>query len=169
MKIHWSISIILFALLLTGCSTRKSITKNNNESIEEKYSLLFGVDKSQIQNKKLYSFIESWNGTTYEYGGKSKNGVDCSGITSILLKEVYGKELSGSSFNLFKQCQPVSKQELREGDLVFFKIESKEVSHVGVYLQNNRFYHATTKGGVMINNLDEEYYRKYFVGGGKTR
>ena len=70
---------------------------------------------------------------------------------------------------MYNQCKHISKQELQEGDLVFFRIDSKDISHVGIYLQNNKFVHATTKAGVMIDDLDEEYYKKYFISGGKTK
>ena len=72
-------------------------------------------------------------------------------------------------------AEKISEKELKEGDLVFFTINSKpnakegQVSHMGIYLQNNKFVHATTKAGVMINDLDEEYYKKYFEGGGRIK
>ena len=75
----------------------------------------------------------------------------------------------GSSASIYHQCSAISKDKLKEGDLVFFKIDSKEISHVGIYLQNNKFIHATTKAGVMIDDLNEEYYRKYFKGGGAIK
>jgi lipoprotein Spr len=56
---------------------------------------------------------------------------------------------------------------MEEGDLVFFKIEGNQVSHIGVYLQNNKFVHATTKKGVIINDLDELYYKKYYFKSGR--
>lgn len=159
----------LFLLLLTafGCETTHRTT-GPDISIERKYSKILETNKENIINLKLYTFIDEWYGTPYKYGGKSKKGADCSGFTSVLYKEVYGKEVSGSSASIFTQCKPLSKKELQEGDLVFFRIDSKTISHVGVYLQNNKFVHATTKAGVMINDLNEEYYKKYFGGAGRT-
>lgn len=143
-----------------------ALSGENSKNIEKKYALLLEVNAEKITNKSLYSFIDDWYGVPYQYAGKTKNGVDCSGFTTILLKEIYGKQLSGSSLSIYKQCTPIPKGHLQEGDLVFFKIDSKEISHVGIYLQNNKFVHATTKAGVKINDLDEEYYKKYFWGGG---
>lgn len=160
---------LLFCVL--GCSlprhTKRNPSSNANggktyKTLEEKYSYLLGTAKENITNKKLYSFIEDWYGAPYQYGGKTKKGIDCSGFTSILFKQVFGKELSGSSSAIYNQCKRISKKELQEGDLVFFKIDSKEVSHVGIYLQNHKFVHATTKAGVRIDNVNDEYYRKYF-------
>ena len=61
---------------------------------------------------------------------------------------------------------PVSKDDLKEGDLVFFKIHSRSISHVGIYLGNNRFAHASSKG-VAISSLDDAYYSRYFYKGGR--
>ena len=56
---------------------------------------------------------------------------------------------------------------MKEGDLVFFKIGQSTVSHVGVYLANDRFVHASTSSGVMISDLNEAYWKKYYAGGGR--
>jgi lipoprotein Spr len=156
-----------FLLFVLGCATPHRTTHSSYRSIEEKYSHLLGVDEENISNTKLYSFIDDWYGVPYKYAGNTKKGVDCSGFTIILYKEVFGKVISGTSASLYNQSKKLSKEDLHEGDLVFFKIDSKEVSHIGIYLQNNKFVHATTKAGVMIDDLNEEYYRKYFTGGGK--
>jgi lipoprotein Spr len=65
--------------------------------------------------------------------------------------------------------KPLKKSQLREGDLVFFKIRKRRVSHVGVYLSHNRFIHASVHDGVVISDLDEPYYKKYFFKGGKVK
>jgi len=164
-------------LLITSCRSNKEITKTENKQekekpapskkIEKKYAALLNVPESDISNTRLYSFIDEWYGVPYKYGGKNKSGIDCSNFTSTLYKDIYNKNLSGSSSSIFKQCKTVSKKELREGDLLFFKIEKDEVSHIGVYLQNNKFVHATTKKGVMIDDLNEAYYKKYFYKAGR--
>ena len=162
-------SLIALLFLAFGCATQHTAVHSSYKTIEEKYAQLLRVDKENISNKKLYSFIDDWYGTPYLYGGKTKRGIDCSGFTIILYKEVFEKELSGSSASLYNQSEKISKAELKEGDLVFFKIDSKEISHIGIYLQNNKFVHATTKAGVMIDDLNEEYYKKYFEGGGRIK
>ncbi len=159
--------LLLLLFYSFGCATPKRSANRSYKSVEEKYSHILGVDKEDIANRKLYVFVDEWVGTPYKYAGKTRNGVDCSGFASVLYKEIYEKTISGSSASIYKQCKPVAKADLKEGDLIFFKIESKEVSHVGVYLQNNKFIHASSKRGVTINDLDEEYYVKYFFSGGK--
>ena len=130
---------------------------------------LLGVSEKEITNTKLYSFIDSWYGAPYKYGGKTKSGIDCSNFTSALYKEAFDKTIIGTSSSLMEQCIIVSKKDLTEGDLIFFKIESNEISHVGVYLQNNKFVHATTKKGVMIDDMNEDYYKKYFYKAGRIK
>lgn len=161
--------LLIIVIIVSSCGTKRSTTGTSAKSIEEKYSRLLGVSIENIANRKLYSFIDEWYGADYKYGEKTKKGIDCSGFTTILYKEVFGKEVIGSSASIYNQCSTISKEKLREGDLVFFKIDAKEISHVGIYLQNNKFVHATTKAGVMIDDLNEEYYRKYFEGGGKIK
>jgi len=170
----YSLVVMLCAIevsvLISSCGTQRSTSSSSSfNTIEEKYAHLLEVSNESISNKKLYSFIDEWYGVPYKYGGKSKSGVDCSGFTSVLCKNVFGKEISGTALSIYNQCKKISKEELKEGDLVFFVIGTKEISHVGVYLQNNKFVHATTHKGVMIDDLNEEYYRKYFTGAGRVK
>lgn len=168
-------SFVIVCLLLAACGNSKKITKEEEPSkaaskkLRTKYAAMLGVDEDKIDNTKLYMFIDEWYGVPYKYGGKAKTGVDCSGFTCILYKEALGKPLQGSAAGLYETCKAVKKDDLEEGDLVFFKINSDKVSHVGVYLQNNKFVHASTKKGIIINDLDEAYYKKYFFKGGRPK
>ena len=163
------------SLLLWGCKTQKNISKENRSTafesikIKDKYAGLLGVSEKQISNIKLYSFIDEWYGVPYKYAGKSKTGIDCSGFTSVLYQRVYNKELNGTSISIYNQCEPLSKNNLKEGDLVFFKIDGDKISHIGVHLQNNKFVHASTKKGVIINDLNEAYYKNCYYKGGRLK
>lgn len=169
--------LVSCVLLISACKSAKESTsvqsntssenKEAPKSIQEKYAKLLGVSPSEINNSKLYTFIDNWYGVPYKYGGKNKNGIDCSNFSATLYATVYNQSITGSSASIFKQCKPISKADLKEGDLLFFKIETDDISHIGVYLQNNKFVHATTKKGVMIDALDEPYYKKYFYKGGR--
>lgn len=157
-------------VLFFACHSKEKATGESgseNIRIRNKYAGLMGVNPDDIKNVKLYKFIDDWYGTPYQYGGKSKTGIDCSGFVSQLCANVYGKTVSGSSASIHKASDKVSKKNLQEGDLVFFKISSDHVSHIGVYLQNKRFVHASSKRGVVINSLEEEYYTKYYYSGGR--
>jgi lipoprotein Spr len=186
MKIYRHIIYFFFSVLvaLVSCrSSKKTATTNENKNpvsknkntaaaetqLKKKYSILLQVEEQKIESVQLYALIDEWYGTTYKYGGCDKNGIDCSNFAAVIYQEIYSKSLKGSSAGIFNQCIPVSKNELQEGDLVFFKIEKNTISHIGIYLQNNKFVHATTKRGVMIDDLDEAYYKMYFYKGGRLK
>ena len=82
---------------------------------------------------------------------------------------VWFTELGRSSSEIFSQCKQLSIEDAREGDLVFFKINSKNISHVGIFLKKKLFVHASTSRGVIINNLDEAYYKKFFFCAGRLQ
>ena len=158
---------ILLLIIITACGTNKKIGENKKNSyILNKYASILKVPKIEISNVKLYSFIDDWYGTKYKYGGLSKQGVDCSGFTNILYKEVYNKHLERRSVDIAKSINKVKKSNLKEGDLVFFTINNNKNSHVGVYLKNKKFVHASTSKGVIISSLENPYYQKTYSKGG---
>lgn len=123
-----------------------------------------------VRDKKLKKVCNSWLGTKYKYGGCSKKGVDCSCLAKQIYKQVYGVELDRRSKDQYKQCKPIKKQrKLKEGDLVFFKINGARISHVGVYLGDGYFIHSSTKSGVVLNNLSEDYYSSHYFKGGRVK
>ena len=157
--------LIVGVFILTSCGGKKK-TVGKSHNIQAKYASLLEVDKSAIKNIKLYAFIDEWYGVKYKYGGTSKSGVDCSGFCNQLYRNVYSKQLKRSAKDIAKQTKRVGLRNLKEGDLVFFNISGKN-SHVGVYLMNNRFVHASTSKGVIISNLTNSYYKKAFNKGGR--
>lgn len=168
--------ILVLVLLFTGCATSRKAERSHKaaeeakeKEIKEKYAAKLAVSADNITNYTLYSFIDDWYGTPYHYAGHSKNGIDCSDFATILYQTVYGRDISGTAGDQFEKCRVIAKDNLEEGDLVFFKINSKSVSHVGVYLQNNKFVHASVHNGVIISDLDETYYKQYFYKGGRIR
>lgn len=168
--------IICAILNLISCKSHKSNSTNNtenhtseNKTIKRKYAEILGVDASNIKNTKLYEFINDWYGVPYKYAGKDKKGIDCSGLTSTLYGAVYNKKISPSTKILIDEVHKIKQSDLKEGDLVFFNIETSKPSHVGVYLQNNKFVHASSKKGVMISDLNEPYFKKYFHSAGRVK
>ena len=123
---------------------------------------------SQFRDTTLSKEVRMWLGTPYRRGGSSKNGTDCSGFVKNIYKNVYGLDLSHSSRDMYKEVCPVHKQELAEGDLVFFKTRGKRISHVGVYIKDNKFVHSSSRNGVIISSLDEKYYKKRYFAGGRV-
>lgn len=137
----------------------------NSNELQQK----LGLSSKQVQSSKLYSFIDDWYGTPYKYSGCQKTGIDCSCFTNLLYDKVYNKKIARSSADMFKACDQISVEDAVTGDLVFFKIGGNTISHVGVYIKNKLFVHASNSKGVIINSLDEAYYKKYFFSAGKMK
>jgi murein DD-endopeptidase / murein LD-carboxypeptidase len=131
------------------------------------YSNLFGYDINYITYPQLFESIREWIGTPYRYSGNDKKGVDCSGFVAEMVDYCFKIKLDGSANDFYKKVEPVKKKQLREGDLVFFKIHQKRISHVGIYLGQNKFAHSSTQRGVIISDLTDPYYEKYFYRGGR--
>ncbi|HEY8783904.1 MAG TPA: NlpC/P60 family protein [Mucilaginibacter sp.] len=140
---------------------------DEQESLAKDYlSQIMGVALSATSNMKLFHFVYDWIGTPYRFGGSSKNGIDCSAFTKELYSQVFNMDIERNSRDIFSMVSPINKDDLKEGDLVFFKIHSRRISHVGIYLGNNRFAHASSRG-VAISSLDDAYYKRYFYRGGR--
>lgn len=155
--------------LQTEDSKEDKTDANSNKSLKKKYAEKLGVKESEIKNEKLYVFINDWYGVPYKYAGKDKHGIDCSGLASTLYLQVYKKTISPSTKALAEETKKIKDSDLKEGDLLFFNTDGKKVSHVGVYLQNNKFVHASTKKGVMISDLNEPYFKKTYLHAGRVK
>jgi cell wall-associated NlpC family hydrolase len=140
-------------------------------TLQFKYAILTDANVEELRNEKLIRFVDEWYGTKYNYGGSTKDGIDCSAFVSLLMSSVYGiNKLPRISKDQYFATPRITKSALRQGDLVFFHTSGKrkkEVTHVGVYLCNNKFVHASISG-VMISDLGEGYYSEHYVGGGRA-
>ena len=177
-RLSYSVYILtLTALLLSSCTSMRPVatvpaglSKADKYALVKKYEQLTGKHISMRRSLPLYVCIDKWMGTPYRYGAKGSSGTDCSGFTGNVYHEVYHKELPRSSEDQYKACRRIRRRRLREGDLVFFKTDkSKNISHVGIYLGNDRFVHASTRKGVRIDDLEDKYYAETFVRGGRPR
>jgi lipoprotein Spr len=139
----------------------------NCSHIQFKYAQLLNMDVEAMTNFTLYNFIEQWWGTPYRYGGATQKGIDCSAFSGTLLHEVYGFVASRTARSQYDASERIEKENLQEGDLVFFNTR-RGVSHVGVYLRNGYFTHSSTGNGVTISSLDDAYYNKKFISGGRV-
>lgn len=177
------LAVLFLAIsLLTGCksktdwrdkykkeqsskgSGRKPDTNMVKPGSIDDFGRMLDVDASRLKNRELYSFILEWYGTPYQFGGQTMKGIDCSGFANVLYKDVYKIQLPRTSKDIAEYIKRKYTDELKEGDLVFFSFgKSGEVNHVGVYLHNNRFVHASTSKGVIISDLTEPWYGNYLV------
>ena len=134
--------------------------------------LLFGKANAQVtSNDTLNNFVNSWLKVPYRFGGTTKKGIDCSKLAQRLYEEVFNLAIPRISRDQWKATQRVPKDSLRSGDLVFFRNGSSPTGwHVGIYLVDNYFFHASSKkNGVKISSLDESYYKKNYKGAGRIK
>ena len=136
--------------------------------LQFKYAIKMDVEVERLTNRNLYRFIESWWGAPYRMGGATQKGVDCSAFTQTLMSAIYGLQIPRTTSEQKAFSEVISQDELREGDLVFFNTRGRGVSHVGIYLQDNKFVHAASSGGVMISSLNEAYWHKKLISAGRV-
>ena len=163
---HW-LKFFILSLILSSC---RSIAPTYDYQELARASVNLGIDIDMKDNHALYVESANWMGVPYRNGGTTKQGVDCSGLTSAIYKKVYRKNLERSSDDqLKKDCRKVNKRKLEEGDLVFFHNgrKKKHATHVGIYLKEDKFIHASTSRGVSIGNLNEDYWKKHWLSGGR--
>jgi len=132
------------------------------QSVAEKYSAILGVEVGDIQNGRLYEFVDDWMGTPYKFGGQDRDGIDCSGLAQLLEQQVFNISIPRSTGEQIGVIKRKYEEELTEGDLVFFDYDGRKFSHVGIYLQNGYYVHASASKGVMITKLHDPYTYKYF-------
>ncbi len=154
-------------------STNTALSQSGNSEyspLQFKFAILTNSPVEELTNLRLLVFMDQWYGAPYHYGGSNRDGIDCSAFASLLISSVYDvNQLPRVSSDQYHASKRVSKKDLREGDLVFFHTLGKghRVTHVGVYLYNNRFVHASI-AGVQISDLGEGYYMHHYVGGGRV-
>ncbi|MES2703238.1 MAG: NlpC/P60 family protein [Bacteroidota bacterium] len=142
---------------------------NNEEEMAPlltKYAEMVSLEPQELVNYPLYEFIDHWYGTRYKYGGDNSHGIDCSAFSKKLYDDVYCASLLRTSRQQHKHCERVDEEDVTEGDLVFFRMRWR-ISHVGVYLANGYFVHASRSRGVVISSLGDKYWRKRFAGYGR--
>lgn len=135
---------------------------------KEYFSQIMGVAASSTSSTKMYQFIYDWIGTPYRLGGSTKKGIDCSKFAAELYEQVFNTTIGYNSRNIYSNVDKVSKGNLQPGDFVFFKIRSRNITHVGVYIGDNKFAHASTSRGVMISDLEDAYWKRYYYNGGRA-
>lgn len=152
--------------------------------------LLSKIESLKVSDPEVYWFIVSWMNTNYrtpdwsDYEASNewriktkKRGIDCSGFARVMQSELFNKKIRGGSQGILDTyCKRIDKNDLQMGDLLFFKAHgstSRRINHVGIYLRDNIFVHATSprsaaKGlGLNINSLNELFWIKDFVTAGR--
>lgn len=170
------LSLVLTVLLLSSCHTSRHGQQGSdlygvNMRQLARAGIALGIDIDETDDLPLLIETSQWLGTPYVYGGNNRRGTDCSGFTSQVFRKVYDIALHRRATDQYhKDCKPLSRHQLQMGDLVFFATGSSAttVSHVGIYLKDDRFIHASSSRGVVVDNLTANYYVRHWVSGGRV-
>ena len=161
------LALATFSVILTACSSNSD--QNVKGPIKAKAGIfktnrvISNLDEQIMVIANLSEHQQEWQGTRYRIGGNSKSGVDCSGFMQITFRDLFGIDLPRMTVDQAKEGTKISKSELRTGDLVFFNTgRGPNGKHVGVYVKNGQFLHASTKGGVIYSDMDSPYWTKTF-------
>lgn len=157
------ISLKLFAFLtalstLVACSSSYE-QANNTDQINYQGSLNDPIMVIALLSEQQ----QQWAGTRYKLGGNSRQGVDCSGFVQLTFKQRFGIHLPRITREQAKQGKAIAKHQIQTGDLVFFKTgRGPNGYHVGIYVKDDKFLHASTKGGVIYSSLNSPYWQKTY-------
>ena len=189
------VAVLLLMWLATSCSSSKKSTAAHplpalqpepesktgkikdavmyERKIRAKYAAYINTPQQNIRNINLFMFIDKWLYTPYKYGGTTQQGVDCSGFVQRVLSDVYGhKIIRKSSQQFFNEntARLGSGHLLEEGDLLFFKTtdNSTAITHMGLYVGNRLFVHASSSLGVSITSLDNSYWKPKYTAAGNV-
>lgn len=174
--------VLTFLFLFVGFSSSFAVGNGKPESPKydsasalneevmflQQYSKILGYNVDTFCNRTLITTVADWLGTPYRHAGYSKAGIDCSGFVSKMYKEIFNIDLThSSSAMIYQMKERVKKTELQEGDILFFRIHGKRISHVGMYLGDNKFVHASSYRGIVVDDLRSPYYMKAYYTAGR--
>lgn len=172
--------LLCLLLLLSGCAIQNSRAvlpshrkeKKSKGATEQKSDLKKSGTKSVTENSakskikvsSLKKVADSYLGIRYKYGGTTRKGIDCSGLIWRVFQDAGQRNFERtSSSELYKMGRSVSRSNLKHGDLCFFG-PGRKVNHVGIYMGNNRFIHASSSKGVTYSSLDNVYWKPRIIG-----
>lgn len=146
---------LLFALALVGCASNQQLQPANGTTWEPPQSTT--AEASPVANS-LWQVFERYEGTPYRYGGTSASGFDCSGFIATAFDEALGRQLPRTTSQMLATGETVNPDQIRAGDLVFFRIKGKD-QHAGIYMGGDNFIHSSTSAGVTRSSLTGYYWR----------
>ncbi len=154
------LQLIGFFIFLFGCSSLlhqpSQVFPPPTEQVGETF-----LDK-ELRKEALFRHFHQWKGTPYKIGGLSKRGIDCSGFVHLSYRNSFGLEIPRTTKNLQKFGNRITKNHLTVGDLIFFRT-GFFTRHVGIYMEDNLFIHASTKKGVILSDLRERYWQEAYL------
>lgn len=154
-------------ITLTACSSSGTATKVHSGKTSKIFANKSGYKGSLadpiVAMSSLSEQHHEWKGTRYRLGGTNKRGIDCSGFTQLTFRELFGIDIPRTTTEQANAGVKIAKSELRTGDLVFFKTgRGPNGKHVGIYVKDGQFLHASTRAGVTYSDLNSPYWSKTY-------
>lgn len=146
------------ALLVTGCGTARPIHRGDAAAPAERIDRVANP-VPVVPTSRVEEVASPWLGTPYRYGGQGRNGIDCSAFAREVIGDL-GLALPRTVRDQRKKGRPVGRGDMTAGDLVFFRLGSSTVNHVGIALDRTRFVHSSTSRGVVIDQLMDGYFAR---------
>ncbi|MDR1225833.1 MAG: C40 family peptidase [Prevotellaceae bacterium] len=159
---------ILFIVCCACASPRRAATSGDPQFYRE-HSKKLGVQLQGSENKYIIHISTLWLGTPYKYGGSTRHGIDCSTFVGTVYKDALGITLPRNSSAIAKSLISVKRSSLACGDIIFFTNKEKRVSHVGIYISDDKFVHSSPSGGVAVASLNSAYWNAYYAGAGRVK
>lgn len=149
--------MLALLLVLSGCQSTPNVTTTPS------YASSTQADKRPYIGKthtlaKLYQQHDTWHGTPYRLGGMSRTGIDCSAFVQMTFNKLFDIKLPRTTSQQIHSGKRIGRSDLRAGDLIFFR----DGRHVGIYLEDDRFLHASTRLGITISRMDNVYWSRYY-------
>lgn len=172
-----ALSLFVIITLLTNksyaaggfCTILEKVCQQKNVDMDA-FSSFFqevGLNITKAADLGLYTNIYKWIATPYRLGGNTSKGIDCSNYVFKLMTEANCTDAYATSQELADLTEYVDREELKEGDLVFFNVNGGRISHVGIYLQDGKFTHSCSSKGVTVSNLNDPYWNARYCRAGK--
>lgn len=167
------IPAIAAAVMLSACSSTHTSNLNNAQTerraVNDEHGLLLHASQDEFEamvrnvdiKSKIMDQYADWKGVRYRLGGETKRGIDCSAFVQRTFREQFGMDLPRSTYQQEDLGKKIQRAKLRPGDLVLFRAGSTG-RHVGIYLGNDQFVHASASNGVMISKLSNIYWDKRY-------
>jgi len=161
------LALLLMAMSLAGCHSAPEAKAARDGVDPREWNGGGGAAAEQNRGEAVANFALSLRGIRYRYGGATRDGFDCSGLVFYAHRQ-FGLTVPRTSRDQADHAKGVKQRKLKRGDLVFFKIGSRRVNHVGIYVGERRFVHAPGAGKpVTVNSLDDEFYSERFSSAGR--
>lgn len=157
---HHILYMVIMVSMVSGCvssqRSNQALTTPNQQAPQQ-----FVTEQIAAKEASFFSIYNQWQGVPYRLGGTNKSGIDCSAFVQIAYRDAWKLPLPRTTTSQSKIGENINYNKAKYGDLVFFRT-SRTTKHVGVYLGNLRFMHASTSKGVIISRLDNPYWASKF-------